>query len=99
MILSARKMNKTARTATTRHGNVQRVGATLVVTLSALAVSLLFERHSHAQSDPQQHDLLRQSQADVDRKNSGCVSCNTRTDEPSTHPAAPAPTASSVCDA
>src|SRR5580692_9428823 len=86
MILSARKMNKTARTATTRHGNVQRVAATLVVTLSALAVSLLFERRSHAQSDPHQSGLLRQSQADVDRKNSGCVSCHTSTDEPSMHP-------------
>ena len=59
---------------------------TLLVTLSALVVSLLFERRSHAQSDPQQHDLLRQSQADVDRKNSGCVSCHTNTDEPSMHP-------------
>src|ERR1700722_15470872 len=73
MILSARKMNKTARTATTRHRNVQRVAATLVVTLSVLAVSLLFERRSQAQSDPHQRDLLRQSQADVDRKNFGGV--------------------------
>jgi hypothetical protein len=86
MILSARRMDKTARTATTRHGNVQRVAATLVVTLSVLAVSLLFERRSQAQSDPHQRGLLRQSQADVDRKNSGCVSCHTSTDEPSMHP-------------
>jgi hypothetical protein len=86
MIISAREMDKTANIAITRHRNVKRVAVTLVVTLSALAVSLLFERRSHAQSDPQEHDLLRQSQADVDRKNSGCVSCHTSTDEPSMHP-------------
>ncbi len=79
-------MDKTANIATTRHRNVKRVAATLLVTLSALAASLLFESRSHAQSDPKQHDLLRQSQADVDRKNSGCVSCHTSTDEPSMHP-------------
>jgi hypothetical protein len=79
-------MNKIANIPTTRHRNVKRMAATLLVTLGALAVSLLFERRSHAQSDPQQHDLLRQSQADVDRKNSGCVSCHTSTDEPSMHP-------------
>ncbi len=86
MILSAREMDKTTNIATSRHRNVKRAAATLLVTLSALAVSLLFERRSHAQSDPKQHDLLRQSQADVDRKNSGCVSCHTTTDEPSMHP-------------
>jgi hypothetical protein len=79
-------MDKTANIATTRHRNVKRVAATLLVTLSALAASLLFERRSHAQSDPQKHDLLRQSQADVERKNFGCVSCHTSTDEPSMHP-------------
>jgi hypothetical protein len=86
MILLAREMDKTANTATTWHRNVKRVAATLLATLSALTVSLLFERRSHAQSDPQQHGLLRQSQADVDRKNSGCVSCHTSTDVPSMHP-------------
>jgi hypothetical protein len=79
-------MNKTASIATTRHRNVKRVATTLLVALSVVTVSLLFERRSHAQSDPQQHDLLRQSQADVDRKNSGCVSCHNSTDEPSMHP-------------
>jgi hypothetical protein len=79
-------MDKAANIATIRHRNRKRVAATLLVTLSALVVSLLFERRSHAQSDPQQHDLLRQSQADVDRKNSGCVSCHTSADEPSMHP-------------
>jgi hypothetical protein len=88
MILSAREMNKTANIATTRHRSVKRVAATVLVTVGALGVSLLFERRSHAQSDPQQHHLLRQSQADVDRKNSGCVSCHTSTDAPSMHPTA-----------
>ena len=79
-------MNKAPNVVTTRHRNVKRAAATLLVTLSALGVSLLFERRSQAQSEPQQRDLLRQSQADVDRKNSGCVSCHTSTDEPSMHP-------------
>jgi hypothetical protein len=79
-------MNKSANIATTRHQNVKRATASLLATLTVLGVSMLFERRSHAQSDPQQHDLLRQSQADVDRKNSGCVSCHTSTDEPSMHP-------------
>jgi len=65
---------------------MKRATVSLLATLAALGVSLLFERRSHAQSNPQQHQLLRQSQADVDRKNSGCVSCHTTTDEPSMHP-------------
>src|SRR3989454_9841698 len=32
-------------------------------------------------------DLSRQSQADVDRKNVGCVSCHTATDAPTMHTA------------
>jgi hypothetical protein len=79
-------MNKTANIAKTWQRNVKRATASLLATLAALGVSLLFERRSHAQSDPQQHQLLRQSQADVDRKNSGCISCHTTTDEPSMHP-------------
>jgi hypothetical protein len=65
---------------------MKRATVSLLATLAALGVSLLFERRSHAQSNPQQHQLLRQLQADVDRKNSGCISCHTTTDEPSMHP-------------
>src|SRR5579862_4723602 len=79
-------MNNTTNIATTRSRNMKRATVSLLATLAALGVSLLFERRSHAQSNPQQHQLLRQSQADVDRKNSGCVSCHTTTDEPSMHP-------------
>ena len=38
------------------------------------------------QSEPQHGNLLGQSQADVDRKNTGCISCHVSTDEPSMHP-------------
>src|SRR6201981_1910697 len=79
-------MNKSANIATTRHRDVKRATASLLATLTVLGVSMLFERRSHAQADQQQHDLLRQSQAAVNRKNSGCVSCHTSTDEPSMHP-------------
>jgi hypothetical protein len=52
-----------------------------------LAASLFFEGRMRAsQSGTQEPDLLRQSQSDVDRKNTGCVSCHTTTDEPSMHP-------------
>src|SRR5579864_8507474 len=79
-------MNNTTNIGATRSRNMKRATVSLLATLAALGVSLLFDRRSHAQSDPQQHQLLRQSQADVDRKNSGCVSCHTTTDEPSMHP-------------
>src|SRR5579862_273031 len=79
-------MNDTTNIATTRSRNMKRATVSLLATLAALGVSLLFERRSHAQSDPQQHQLLRQSKADVDRKNSGCVSCHTTTDQPTMHP-------------
>ena len=39
-----------------------------------------------AQSELQHQNLFGQSQADVERKNTGCVSCHTATDEPSMHP-------------
>jgi hypothetical protein len=50
---------------------------------------LSFEGHmraSQAESSSQKPGLLGQSQSDVDRKNTGCVSCHTTTDEPSMHP-------------
>jgi hypothetical protein len=79
-------MKASADCATTRRKRLKRGGLILAVVLVVSAVSLLLEGHSRAQSEPQQHSLLRQTQADVDRKNSGCVSCHTTTDVPSMHP-------------
>src|SRR5580704_10353620 len=41
---------------------------------------------SQASAQAPQNTLSGQSQQDVDRKSSGCVSCHTTTDEPSMHP-------------
>jgi hypothetical protein len=51
-----------------------------------LAVAFLLASRSRAQSAAQQQSLLGQSQSEVDRKSSGCVSCHIQTDEPSMHP-------------
>src|ERR1700689_3184667 len=37
-------------------------------------------------SPTQQDRLVRQTQAEVDHKNAGCVSCHASTDEPTMHP-------------
>ena len=79
-------MNAAADRWTTRSQRLRRVALALVVALSAFAASLVFEGRSRAQSDSKQRSLLGQSQADVDGKNSGCVSCHTSSDEPSMHP-------------
>ena len=64
-----------------------RLFAVLAVIGGVLFASLIFEgRMRAAQSDSQKPGLLGQSQAEVDRKNTGCVSCHTTTDEPSMHP-------------
>jgi hypothetical protein len=65
---------------------VQRRGVVIFVLAIAAAVPL--QGGSHAQSPAQQlpQSRLGQSQSGVDRKNSGCVSCHTATDEPSMHP-------------
>jgi hypothetical protein len=53
----------------------------------AMATLIVFAGRMHAaQSKSQNHNLLGQSQAEVDRKNTGCVSCHISTDEPSMHP-------------
>jgi hypothetical protein len=65
------------------------VASLLLAGVVAVAMLLVFEgRMRAAQSEsPQQHqNLFGQSQADVERKNTGCVSCHTTTDEPSMHP-------------
>ena len=59
----------------------------LITAAIAIVVLLLFEGRMRAsQTAAQQGNLLGQSQADVDRKNTGCVSCHVSTDEPSMHP-------------
>ena len=64
-----------------------RVWSFLITAAIAIVVLLLFEGRMRAsQTAAQQGNLLGQSQADVDRKNTGCVSCHVSTDEPSMHP-------------
>ena len=59
----------------------------LITAAIAIVVLLLFEGRMRAsQTAAQEGNLLGQSQADVDRKNTGCVSCHVSTDEPSMHP-------------
>src|SRR5580698_7612553 len=73
--------------ATARKRGAQRWLVVFFVLAGGIAAALLLEGRSHAQSPAQQQQsLLGQSQPDVDRKNSGCVSCHTATDEPSMHP-------------
>ena len=64
-----------------------RVWSFLITAAIAIVVLLLFEGRMRAsQTAAQEGNLLGQSQADVDRKNTGCVSCHVSTDEPSMHP-------------
>ena len=64
-----------------------RVWSFLIIAAIAIVVLLLFEGRMRAsQTAAQEGNLLGQSQADVDRKNTGCVSCHVSTDEPSMHP-------------
>jgi hypothetical protein len=61
-----------------------------VAAVSVLIFLLFFEGRMRAsqvsQAASQKPDLLRQSQVEVDQKNTGCVSCHVTTDEPSMHP-------------
>src|ERR1700678_3957669 len=64
-----------------------RVWSFLITAAIAIVVLLLFEGRMRASQTSAQHgNLLGQSQADVDRKNTGCVSCHVSTDQPSMHP-------------
>ncbi|HEY0704130.1 MAG TPA: hypothetical protein VGD60_15275 [Candidatus Acidoferrales bacterium] len=47
---------------------------------------ILFTGRMRAGQSQAQHNWLGQSQADVDRQNTGCISCHVSTDEPSMHP-------------
>src|SRR3984885_5271485 len=51
------------------------------------ALLILEGRMRASQSGSQEPGLLGQTQSEVDRKNTGCVSCHTMTDEPSMHAA------------
>jgi hypothetical protein len=76
----------------------RRVFVPLLILLAAVCLALAADSVSRAQTEnspppqqPQQRDALKaspegQSQADVDRKNAGCVSCHTSTDQPTMHP-------------
>src|SRR5580700_826805 len=71
----------------TARKRITRRSLAFICVAGAVAAALLPEGRSHAQSPAQQQQsLLGQSQSEVDRKNSGCVSCHTTTDEPSMHP-------------
>ena len=71
----------------TARKRITRRSLAFICVAGAVAAALLPEGRSHAQSPArQQQSLLAQSQSDVDRKNSGCVTCHTTTDEPSMHP-------------
>src|SRR6202041_525237 len=71
----------------TARKRITRRSLVFICVAGAVAAALLPEGRSHAQSPArQQQSLLAQSQSDVDRKNSGCVTCHTTTDEPSMHP-------------
>ena len=55
------------------------------VALAGLAVLLATQAGPQAESRPAA-TLITQSQAEADRKSAGCISCHTRTDEPTMHP-------------
>src|ERR1700726_4132470 len=64
-----------------------RMFSVLVALGGVLFALLIFEGRMRAsQPDSQKPGLLGQTQSEVDRKNTGCVSCHTTTDEPSMHP-------------
>jgi len=81
-------------------GSSERTGRAFfpfLMLLAAVGLVLAAGSGSRAQTEdspqppPQQRNALKaspegQSQADVDRKNAGCVSCHTTTDQPTMHP-------------
>ena len=71
---------------TPRGSAAQRRFLVFFAVATSIVAGFLLEARSRAQSAAQQTSLLGQSQADVDRKSAGCVSCHVKTDEPSMHP-------------
>ena len=61
-----------------------RISGCALVFASGLALWLASGPNAHSQV--QQSSLISQTQADVDQKNAGCVSCHVSTDEPTMHP-------------
>jgi hypothetical protein len=62
----------------------KRVAVCSLCIVSGLFVWLIAGTNAHSQT--QLDSLIRQTQAEVDRKNAGCVSCHVSTDEPTMHP-------------
>lgn len=78
---------KSARRRIVRHIPI----AALFISVCLVLVGELSSRtpireNQQQQPGAPQENLIGQSQADVDRKNTGCVSCHTTTDEPTMHP-------------
>jgi hypothetical protein len=70
-----------------RMRRVGRCWSAVGIAIIAIFASIAFEGRMRAgQTESSQHALLGQSPADVERKNVGCASCHTTTDEPSMHP-------------
>ncbi|MFZ0523159.1 MAG: hypothetical protein WAL95_19170, partial [Candidatus Acidiferrales bacterium] len=69
-----------------RHRQAQRRCLVVLTIAMAFVAAFSLAARSRAQSAAQQPSLLGQSQSEVDRKSTGCVSCHVKTDEPSMHP-------------
>src|SRR6202167_3241979 len=66
-----------------RHFGGRHIAGCTLLFASGFALWLLSGPNAHSQV--QQSSLIRQTQADVEQKNSGCVSCHVSTDEPTMH--------------
>ena len=62
----------------------RRIAGCALLIATGFAVWLTSGTNAHSQS--QQSSLIRQTQADVEQKNTGCISCHVSTDEPTMHP-------------
>ncbi len=58
----------------------------LCALLIAAGFVLWLTSGTNAHSQSQQSSLISQTQADVEQKNAGCISCHVSTDEPTMHP-------------
>jgi hypothetical protein len=67
-----------------RHFGGRRIAGCTLLFASGFALWLASGPNAHSQV--QQSSLIRQTQADVEQKNAGCVSCHVSTDEPTMHP-------------
>ncbi|MFY9803440.1 MAG: hypothetical protein WA211_08730 [Candidatus Acidiferrales bacterium] len=79
-------MNGSTHGQKARNRVLRRRFLVLFAIATVIAGAFLLASRSRAQSTAQRPGLLGQSQADVDRKSAGCVSCHVKTDEPSMHP-------------